>query len=109
MLTIYGIKQSSRQLYFSFHQTIIFISFDIPDECHCVYFKQSRRSFLILSLYVDDIFLVMKDFKITIVTKEWSYTFDIKDMEELNYVLIFKILKDHFRKLLSLYEKNTLR
>ena len=55
--SIYGLKQSSRQWYLRFHRAILSNGFTMIEEDHCVYTKRSKGSFIILSLYVDDIFL----------------------------------------------------
>lgn len=48
--------------------------------------------FYILSLHVDDVLLARNNMKIIIAAKGWlSYTFEMKDMGEANYVLRVKI------------------
>ena len=59
--SIYGLKQSSRQWYIRFHNTIISNDFTMIDEDHCVYTKRNKDKFVILSLYVDDILIVGND------------------------------------------------
>ena len=99
----YGLKQSSKQWYFRFHEAIIFIGFEILEEDHCVYLKQSRRDFFILSMYIDNILLVGNDMDMIITSKGWlSSTFDMKDMRKENFMLGVKILRDHSRKILGL-------
>ena len=62
------------------------------EEDHCVYVKRTGKSFLILSLYMDDILLTGNDMEIIVATKEWlSTTLEMKDMGEANYVLGVKI------------------
>uniref|UniRef100_A0A2N9FUY1 Reverse transcriptase Ty1/copia-type domain-containing protein n=1 Tax=Fagus sylvatica TaxID=28930 RepID=A0A2N9FUY1_FAGSY len=73
------------------------------EEDHCMYLKRSKRSILILSLYVDDILLVGNDMDSIVTTKKWlSSTFEMKDMGEANFVLGVKITRDRSKKLLSL-------
>uniref|UniRef100_A0A2N9GH76 Integrase catalytic domain-containing protein n=1 Tax=Fagus sylvatica TaxID=28930 RepID=A0A2N9GH76_FAGSY len=73
------------------------------EEDHCVYLKRSKRSILILSLYVDDILLAGNDMDSIVTTKKWlSSTFEMKDMGEANFVLGVKITRDCSKKLLSL-------
>ena len=55
--SIYGLKQSSRQWCFRFHDSIIYHGFEMIKEDHCVYLKRSKKSVLIISLYVDDILI----------------------------------------------------
>ena len=69
---IYGLKQSSRQWYMRFHQAVLSNGFTMIEEDHCVYVKQSKGSFIILSLYVDDILLAGNDMEMIITTKVWD-------------------------------------
>ena len=101
--SIYGLKQSSRQWYIRFHQAVLSNGFTIIEEDHCVYVKQSKGSFIILSLYVDDILLAGNDMEMIIATKRWlSSNFEMKDMGETDYILGVKILRDCSKKLLGL-------
>ena len=59
--SIYGLKQSSRQWYIRFHNTIISNDFTMIDEDHCVYTKRNKDQFVILSFYVDDILIAGND------------------------------------------------
>ena len=80
------------------------------EEDHCVYVKRSKGSFIILSLYVDDILLADNDMEMIIATKGWlSSKFEMKDMGEANYILGVKILRDHSKKLLGLSQQTSLR
>ena len=65
------------------------------EEDHCVYVKRSKGSFIILSLYVDDILLASNDMEMIFTAKGWlSSNFEMKYMGEANYILGVKILKD---------------
>ena len=55
--SLYVLKQSFRQWYKRFHQEAISNGFLMIEEDHCVYAKRFEGSFIILSLYVDDILL----------------------------------------------------
>ena len=73
------------------------------EEDHCMYLKWSKRSILILSLYIDDILLVGNDMDSIVTTKKWlSFTFEMKDMGGANIVLGVKITRDRSKTLLSL-------
>ena len=79
-------------------------------EDHCVYVKRSKGSFIILSLYVDDILLVDNDMEIIIATKEWlSSNFKMKDMGEADYILGVKIPMDRSKKLLGLSQQTYIK
>ena len=65
------------------------------EEDHYVYVKRSEGSFIILSLYVDDILLVGNNKEFIKTINEWlSSTFEMKDMGEASFVLGVKILRD---------------
>ena len=101
--SIYGLKQSSMQWYLRFHDSITSLDFEMIEEDHCVYLKRSRRSIIILLLYVDDILLTRNDMDSIVTTKKWlSFTFEMNDMGEANFVLRVKITRDRSKKLLSL-------
>ena len=71
----------------------------------CVH-KRSKKSILILSLYVDDILLAGNEMSFIVTTREWlSSQFEIKDMGEANYVLGIKIVRDCSDKLLYLSQQ----
>uniref|UniRef100_A0A2N9FXB0 Reverse transcriptase Ty1/copia-type domain-containing protein n=1 Tax=Fagus sylvatica TaxID=28930 RepID=A0A2N9FXB0_FAGSY len=85
---IYGLKQSSRPWYLRFYGSITSFGFEMIEEDHCMYLKHSKRSILILSLYVDDILLAGNDMDSIVTTKKWlSSNFEMKDMGEANFVL----------------------
>ena len=108
--SIYGLKQSSRQWYLRFHRAITSNEFTMIDEDHCVYVKRSKDSFLILSLYVDDILLAGNNKEMIITTQKWlSSTFEMKDLGEASYVLGVKILRDRSKKLLGLSQETYIK
>ena len=107
---IYGLKQSSRHWYLRFHRAILLNGFTMIKEDHCVYVKQSKGSFIILSLYVDDILLAGNDMEMIIATKGWlSSNFKMKDMGKADYILGVKILRDCSKKLLGLSQQTYIK
>ena len=58
---IYDLKQSSKQWYLRFHCVIISYVFIMIDEDHCVYIKQNKDKYLLLSLYMDNILIARND------------------------------------------------
>ena len=105
--SIYGLKQSSRQWYIHFHNTIILNGFIMIDEDHCVYIKRSMDKFIIMSLYVDDILIAGNSKEHINEIKGWlSSNFEMKDMGEAAYILGVKISRDRSKKLLSLSQES---
>ena len=72
--SIYGLKQSSRQWYLKIHRAVLSNGFTMIEEDHCVYVKRSKGSFIVLSLYVDDILLAGNDMEMIITTEGWLYS-----------------------------------
>ena len=80
------------------------------DEDHCVYTKWSNGSFVILSLYLDDILLAKNDMDMIVAVKKWlSSNFEMKDMVEAIYVLGVKILRDWSKSILGLSQETYIK
>ena len=56
-----ALKLSSRQWYLRFHCAITSYVFTMVDEDHCVYIKQNKDKYLLLSLDMDDILIARND------------------------------------------------
>ena len=57
------------------------------DEDHCVYIKQHKNKYALLSLYVDDILIAGNDLEFVQTIKRWlSSTFEMKYMGETSYI-----------------------
>ena len=75
-----------------------------------MYLKRSKKSVLILSLYVDNILIVGNDMDSIVATKKWfSSTFKMKDMGEAHFVLGIEIVRDHSKRLLSLSQETYIK
>ena len=97
--SLYGLNQSSRQWYRTFHLAMIEFGFVVNRLDHCVYIMKSGSSFTILSLYVDDILLASNDLNMIQSIKSWlNSKFEMKDMGEASYVLGIKIMRNRKRK-----------
>jgi hypothetical protein len=80
------------------------------EEDHCVYVKRSNNSFIILSLYVDDILIAENNKEMIEITKRWlSSNFEMKDMGKANYVLSVKIIRDCIKRLLGLIQETYIK
>ena len=56
--SLYGLKQSSRQWYLKFHQTILEMGYVVSPLDHCVYIWKNDDKLAILSLYVFILFVL---------------------------------------------------
>ena len=88
--SIYGLKQTSRQWYLKFDQTIRNFGIKENVEDNCVYTKFKNGMFDFLILYVDDILLASSDVSLLLETKK----FDMKDLDEASFVLGIEIHRD---------------
>jgi hypothetical protein len=80
------------------------------EEDLCVYVKRSNNSFIILSLYVDDILIAGNNKEMIETTKRWlSLNFEMKNMGEANYVLSVKVIRDRTKKLLGLIQESYIK
>jgi len=108
--SIYGLKQASRQWNVKFHQAILNDGFTMMEEDHCMYLKRSNNSFIILSLYVDNILIARNSKEMIDTTKKWlSSNFEMKDMGEASYVLGVKIIRDRFKRFLGLTQETYIK
>jgi hypothetical protein len=90
--SIYGLKQTSRQLYLKFDETIRSFDFKENEEDNCIYAKFGNGKFIFLILYVDDILLASSDVSLLLETKMFlSSNFDMKDLAEASFVLGIEI------------------
>lgn len=91
--SIYGLKQGSRQWYLKF--TITPYGFVENTIDRFIYMKVSGRIFVILILYVGDIFLVANDVAMLHNVKKYlSNNFEMKVMGEASYVIGMEIFLD---------------
>ena len=75
-----------------------------------MYLKRSKKSVLILCLYVDDILIARNDMDSIVATKKWlSSTFEMKDKGEAHFVLGIEIVRDRFKKLLGLSQETYIK
>ena len=108
--SISGFKQASRQWNVKFHQAILKDGFTMMEKDHCIYLKCSNNSFIILSLYVDDILITRNSKEMINTTKKWlSSNFNMKDMGKVSYVLGVKIIRDLAKWLVDLTQENYIK
>ena len=77
------------------------------DEDHCVYMKWSKKDFIILSHYVDDILLARNSLFFMNTIKSWlSLNFEMNDMGETEFILGVKIQRDYSKNLIALSQES---
>jgi hypothetical protein len=107
--SIYGLKQTSRQWYLKFDETIRSFGFKENEEDNCIYANFRNEKFIFLILYVDDILLASSDVSLLLETKRFlSSNFDMKDLGEASFVLGIEIHRDRRKCVLELSQKTYL-
>ena len=72
------------------------------EKDHCVCLKRSKKSFVIFSLYVDDVLIAGNDMSLINAARDWlSSNFDM-DMGEANYILGVRIVRNRLKRFLDL-------
>ena len=93
--SIYGLKQASRSWNKRFNQVIKAFYFDQNEDEPYVYKNVQESMAIFMILYVDDILLIGNDVRLLSLVKIWFSTqFQMKDLEEAQYILWIKVLRD---------------
>ena len=104
--SIYGLKQVSHQWYLKFHYVISSFGFTKNIMDQCIYHKVSGSKIIFLALYMDDILLTSHDLSTLQEVKQFlSQQFDMKDMDEISYVIGIKINRNKSQGILGLYQE----
>ena len=100
--SLYGLKQAPKQWHEKFDNVMMSQGFKINECDKCVYVKDIEHGYVIVCLYVDDMFIVNSDDKMIISTKNMlNSRFDMKDMGLANVILGMKILRTSYGFILS--------
>ena len=101
--SIYGLKQTSRSWNIRFDDAIKSNGFAQNVDEPCVYKKIIKSKVAFLVLQVDDILLIGNDVGYLFDIKTWLATqFQMKDLEEAEFVFGIQIIRDHKNKKLAL-------
>ena len=93
--SLYGLKQAPRQWYKKFDNFMGSNGFTRCQADHCCYIKRFDNSFIILLLYVDDMFVVGSDLQEIINLKQkLSKQFVMKDLSAAKQILKMRIKRD---------------
>ena len=104
--SIYGLKQASRQWYLKFNNIIVSYGFVENTVDQCIYMKVSGSEFIILVLYVDNIFLATNDVGLLHNVKKFlSNNFEMKYMVETSYVIEIEIFRNRSQEKLGLSQE----
>ena len=94
-MSLYGLKQASRQWYKKFDYFIVNHDYKRTTSDHCVFVKRFfYGDFIVLLFYVDDMLIIGHDAnKIEKLKRELSKLFAMKDLDHAKQILIMKITR----------------
>lgn len=100
---IYGLKQASRSWFLKAKNLLLDLKFKQSKHEQCVFYKNSKHSFLIVALYVDDFFLFFNDKKGADELKTaLKNNFQMKDLGPISCCLGIEVKRDRRAKSMKL-------
>ncbi|GJT59713.1 retrotransposon protein, putative, ty1-copia subclass [Tanacetum coccineum] len=100
--SLYGLKQSPRQWYKRFDESMLSNGFKRSSYDSCVYYRSyAPGEYIYLLLYVDDMLITCKSkAKIGSTKSSLKKEFDMKELGEAKKILGMEIVRDRSRKIL---------
>lgn len=89
--SLYRYRQALRQRFLRFDEVVTSFGFKEIIVDQCIYLKVIENKFIILVLYVNNIFLVSNDISLLHVKRMLSKTFEMKDLGDASVVLGIEI------------------
>ena len=94
--SLYGLKQSSRCWYEELKQHLVEMGFTISRADPCVFYKWTGSDLSIISVYVDDLILLVDLMsELSEIKRELSSRFKMKDLGPLSYCLGIGVTQGH--------------
>ncbi|XP_019059491.1 PREDICTED: uncharacterized protein LOC109117164 [Tarenaya hassleriana] len=92
--SVYGLRQASRQWYFTFANVLLAHGFVQSPSDHTMFVKKSDNSFVAMLVYVDDIVIASNDpLAVDNLKTLLQKNFHIKDLGELKYFLGLEVAR----------------
>lgn len=107
--SLYRYRQALRQRFLRFDEVVTSFGFKEIIVDQCIYLKVIENKFIILVLYVNNIFLVSNDISLLHVKRMLSKTFEMKDPGDASVVLGIEIHRNRSRELWVLYIDSCLK
>ena len=102
MKSLNGLKQALKQWHEKFDNVMMSHNFKINECDKCVYVKDTKHGYVIVCLYVDDMFIIDSDGKMITSTKNMlNSRFDMKDLGFADVILGIKIKRTSYGLILS--------
>ena len=92
--SLYGLKQAPKQWHEKFDSCMIENGYKSNECDKCIYSKSWNNLHVIINLYVDDMLIFGSNMHVINETKNMLKSdFDMKDLDEANFILSMKITK----------------
>ena len=102
MKSLYGLKQTPKQWHEKFDQAMVANGIRINECDKCVYVNNTKNSYVILCLYVDDMLILDSDDNMVKSTKKMlNSSFDMKNIRLADVILEIKISRSSNGLILS--------
>jgi hypothetical protein len=100
---LYGLKQAGRTWNKKIDDVLHASGFTALDADHCIYRSENDFSYIIISLYVDDLLLFANNLRaLTAFKSALSTRFDMKDLGEAKFILGMEIIRDRAHRTIAL-------
>ena len=107
--TLYGLKQSPRAWYKKIDEYFASQGLKKSHADPNIYVLRITNGFIIIALYVDDLIIVCNNTELLLKTKSHLATrFEMKDLEEIHYILGMQITRDREKHMISLSQQKYL-
>ena len=85
---MYELKQAPKQWHQKFNKVVSQFEFTVYEHDKCIYFKNFGNEYIIICLYVDDIFILGTSLNAIQKVKDYLFqNFDIKDLCPADMIL----------------------
>ena len=92
--SLYGLKHSPHAWFGKFSQAIEEFGMQKSKSYHSIFYRNCSSSIIILVVYVDDIVIIMSDFKgISSLKSFLQSQFQTKDLRMLRYILGIEVMR----------------
>ncbi|XP_075074624.1 uncharacterized protein LOC142162200 [Nicotiana tabacum] len=100
--SLYGLKQAPKQWHERFDSVILSTGFVHNNADKCIYSKFTKEYGVIICLYVDDMLIFGTNLQGIIETKKYlTSVFKMKDLNEVDTILVIKVKRDNKQVTLS--------
>ncbi len=101
--SLYGLKQAGRTWNAKMDATLKGHSFTALDADQCIYIRRQHSTFILISLYVDDLLIACNRLsELKLFKQQLTSEFDMEDLGEASFVLGIEIIRDRASRTLTI-------